>query len=71
MARAREAQVQQSILDRLSEKQEWPSTHTASLRFLKESIRRDLEELLNTRRPLARELENYESARTSVLNYGL
>lgn len=71
MAHAREMQVQQSILDRLSEKQEWPTTQTASLRFLKESIRRDLEELLNTRRPLARELENYASARSSVLNYGL
>jgi type VI secretion system protein ImpF len=71
MMRAREAPLQQSILDRLSETQEWPTTHTASLRLLKESIRRDLEELLNTRRPLARELENYESARASVLNYGL
>lgn len=71
MARAKEMPVTQSVLDRLSERQEWPGTHAASLRLLKESIRRDLEELLNTRRTLTGELDGYDAARGSVLNYGL
>ena len=57
MARAREMPVTLSVLDRLSERKEFPATHAASLRMLKESIRRDLEELLNTRRSLTRELD--------------
>jgi type VI secretion system protein ImpF len=71
MARANELPVMQSILDRLSERPEWPSTNAGSVRMLKESIRRDLEELLNTRRQLTKELEGYEAARSSVINYGL
>jgi type VI secretion system protein ImpF len=71
MARAKEMFVMQSVWDRLSEKVEWPSTHAGSLRLLKESIRRDMEELLNTRRPLSKALEGYETAYRSVLNYGL
>ncbi len=39
--------------------------------MLKESIRRDLETLLNTRRVSPRELEGYIEAGSSVLNYGL
>jgi len=71
MARAREMLVTQSVFDRLSERQEAPRTHAAALRILKESIRRDLEELLNTRRLLTAELDGYKIARDSVLNYGL
>jgi type VI secretion system protein ImpF len=71
MARAKEMPVVQSVLDRLSEHQELPVTHAASVRMLKESIRRDLEDLLNTRRQLNRELEGYKAARSSVVNYGL
>jgi type VI secretion system protein ImpF len=71
MARTKEMPVQQSVWDRLSERLDFPTTSAASLRLLKESIRRDLEDLLNTRRPLSKELENYEAARSSVLNYGL
>jgi type VI secretion system protein ImpF len=71
MARANEMPVMQSVLDRLSEQPKWPGTHAASVRMLKESIRRDLEELLNTRRQLSNELEGYEAARSSVINYGL
>jgi len=71
MARAREMPVTLSVLDRLSERKEFPATHAASLRMLKESIRRDLEELLNTRRSLTRELDEYAAARSSVVNYGL
>ena len=70
MARDNEMLLAQSLMERLSVKQEWPNTRAGSLRFLKESIRRDLESLLNTRRPLARELEGYNEAANSVLNYG-
>jgi type VI secretion system protein ImpF len=71
MARLREMPVTQSVFDRLSEREEWTGTQAASLRLLKESIRRDLEELLNTRRTLTAELDGYKEARGSVLNYGL
>lgn len=71
MARAKEMLVTQSVFDRLREHQEWPGTNAAALRMLKESIRRDLEELLNTRRTLTADLDGYKMARGSVLNYGL
>ena len=38
---------------------------------LKQAVRRDLEWLLNTRRPLLPEVENLPEARTSILAYGL
>lgn len=71
MARAKEMLFAQSLMERLSESQEMPTTQAASLRLLKESIRRDLEAVLNTRKPLAQELADYEFASGSVLNYGL
>jgi type VI secretion system protein ImpF len=63
--------ITQSLWNRLSESEEIPTAHSAAVRFLKESIRRDLEDLLNTRRPPAPELEGYDLARSSVINYGL
>jgi type VI secretion system protein ImpF len=63
--------ITQSLWNRLSESEEIPTAHTAAVRFLKESIRRDLEDLLNTRRPPTPELEGYDLARSSVINYGL
>jgi type VI secretion system protein ImpF len=71
MAHTREASFSQSLMDRLSERQEWPNTQAGSLRVLKESIRRDLEAVLNTRRCMTGELNGYELAAASVLNYGL
>ena len=71
MARSRQVIVRQSLMERLSEQVSWPTTQAASLRMLKEAIRRDLEALLNTRRPMLRELEGYEAAGCSVLNFGL
>ncbi|AXC13370.1 ImpF [Acidisarcina polymorpha] len=71
MARSKEMLFAQSLMERLSEKQEWPTTQTGSLRLLKESIRRDLEALLNTRRPMTMELGGYSEAAASVVNYGL
>ena len=60
-----------SVLDRLSDAGDKPTTYAASVRALKESIRRDLEELLNTRRAPAEEMEGFEEAAGTVLNYGL
>jgi len=61
----------QSVLDRLRETQNLPATRTASLRFLKESIRRDIEDLLNTRQSPLPEIEHYPLAAASVFNLGL
>jgi type VI secretion system protein ImpF len=63
--------ITQSLWNRLSEREEIPTAQAAAVRFLKESIRRDLEDLLNTRRPPVRELAAYDLARSSVINYGL
>jgi len=71
MVRSREMLYGQSFIDRLSERYEQPATQTASLRMIKESLRRDLEAALNTRRHMGTALDGYERASTSVLNYGL
>ena len=71
MAREKEALFAQSLMERLSEKQEPPHTQAGSLRFLKEAIRRDLEGVLNTRKPMLQELERYREACGTVLQYGL
>jgi len=71
MARDREMTVVLSVLDRLSATIDRSSSYLASVRTLKESIRRDLEDLLNTRRAPEDEFEGYTLARGSVVNYGL
>jgi type VI secretion system protein ImpF len=71
MIRVKETLFTPSLMERLSERQEVPASQAASVRGLKEVIRRDLEALLNTRKPLARQLEGYSLAANSVLNYGL
>jgi type VI secretion system protein ImpF len=71
MVRSPQVDASQSVWDRLSETQERPGSSAALLRMLKESIRRDLEELLNTRRLPARELRDFPIARSTVFNYGL
>lgn len=71
MARATGMPIALSVLDRLSDTGARPVTHAASVRALKESIRRHLEDLLNTRRAPAAEFEGYEQAHCSVVNYGL
>lgn len=71
MTRAHSTVITQSLWDRLCVNEELPASHAAAVRYLKESIRRDLEDLLNTRRPPARELDGYDLAKGSVINYGL
>lgn len=66
-----ETLVTQSVLDRLIAVEDWPTTRSQSLRFFKESLKRDLEWLLNTRQPPLPELKDYDLAKASVINYGL
>jgi type VI secretion system protein ImpF len=66
-----ETLITQSVLDRVMTVEEWPATRAQSLRFFKDSLRRDLEWLLNTRQPPIPQLTSYPAARASVINYGL
>lgn len=72
MARANtEALVTQSVLDRLMDVEEWPATRAQSLKFFREALKRDVEWLLNTRRPPMENIARYERARATMVNYGL
>jgi type VI secretion system protein ImpF len=71
MAKAPELLVTYSVLDRLSTTEDWPVTRTQSIRFLRDSIKRNLEWLLNTRRPPIYGIETYPLAKHSVIYYGL
>lgn len=66
-----EVLVTQSLLDRLCDTDPWPQTRKESLAMFKQSLKRDIEWLLNTRRPLIPKVESYPPAATSVLCYGL
>ena len=71
MARTIETLITQSILERLSSSIEWPTTRMQSLRLLRESLKRDIEWLLNTRRSVIEGTEHHPLANRSVLQYGL
>ncbi len=72
MARVKaEVLITQSLLDRLCDTDDWPTTRHHSMRVYRESIKRDVENLLNSRRPPIPELPGYPKAAASVLNYGL
>jgi type VI secretion system protein ImpF len=66
-----EVLITQSLVDRLTDMDQWPDTRSASIAMYRESMKRDLEWLLNTRKPVMPELENYPATAASVLNYGL
>lgn len=66
-----ETLVKQSLLDRLTANSSWPTTRQASLRMFREGLRRDVEWLLNTRRPQSGLFEDFPLASKSVVNYGL
>jgi type VI secretion system protein ImpF len=66
-----ETLVTQSVLDRLTQVEDWPTTRTQSVRFFREALKRDLEWLLNTRKPPLPELDSWPAARESVINFGL
>jgi type VI secretion system protein ImpF len=72
LARAKsEVLITQSLVDRLSDLEQWPETRAASIAMYRESLKRDVEWLLNTRQPVIPELENFPATTASVLNYGL
>jgi type VI secretion system protein ImpF len=66
-----ETLVTQSLLDRLTEVEEWPTTRSQSTRFFRDGLKRDLEWLLNTRQPPIPEIASRPGAKASVINYGL
>lgn len=72
MARIKsEVPITQSLIDRLVDREQWPETRAASINLYRESLKRDVEWLLNTRQPVIPELESYPATAASVLNYGL
>ncbi len=72
MARAKsENLVTQSLLDRLFDVEDWPVTRAQSMHMYRESIKRDVEALLNSRKPPIANLQNYSRASCSVINFGL
>jgi type VI secretion system protein ImpF len=66
-----EALVTQSVLDRLTDIEDWPATRAQSLRYFREALKRDVEWLLNTRRPPIENIAKYERAKATMVNYGL
>jgi type VI secretion system protein ImpF len=67
--------VTQSLIDRLIDGENrggnWPTERRAAERMYRESLRRDLEWLLNSRQPAIPALEDYPLAAASVINFGL
>jgi type VI secretion system protein ImpF len=66
-----EALITQSLMDRLANAEDWPATRFASMRMYRETLKREVEWLLNTRQSPMPELEGYTQATSSVINYGL
>lgn len=71
-----EVRVTPSILDRLLDydpqsSQEPPKSHAASLADLRQSVRRDLEWLLNTRHSIVEIAEGMDEVNNSLAVYGL
>jgi len=66
-----ETLVTQSILDRLMNVEDWPTTRSQSTRFFRDALKRDLEWLLNTRQPPVPAMAGYTAAKATVINYGL
>jgi len=72
LARAKsEILVTQSLIDRLTTVEQWPETRSASIAMYRDSLKRDLEWLLNTRQPVIAAMESFPATAASVLNYGL
>jgi len=69
--RKSEVLITQSLVDRLTQSDTWPETRAASITMYRESMKRDLEWLLNTRKPVIPALEGYPATAASVLSYGL
>ena len=63
--------VTQSLVDRLCDVEDWPTTRQNSMRVYRESVKRDVEYLLNSRRPPIPRMQFYPRAAASVMNFGL
>ncbi|MGD0909810.1 MAG: type VI secretion system baseplate subunit TssE [Candidatus Acidiferrales bacterium] len=50
--------------------EKWPETRPESVDKYRQSLKRDLEWLLNTRQPVMPELDSYSAVSASALNYG-
>ena len=72
MARSKsDTLITQSLIDRLTDLDQWPETRASSISMYRESLKRDVEWLLNTRQPVIPEIDAYPATAASVLNYGL
>ncbi len=71
MARGIDTLVTQSLLDRLTVVDEGAHTRASSLRMFRDSLKRDLEWLLNTRQPPIEGIDHFPLASKSVIHYGL
>lgn len=72
MARSKsDTLITQSLIDRLTDLDQWPETRASSISMYRESLKRDVEWLLNTRQPVIPEIDAYPATGASVLNYGL
>lgn len=68
---ATETLVTQSVLDRITQVEDWPTTRNQSVRFFRDALKRDLEWLLNTRKPPLEQIASRPTVRDSVINFGL
>ena len=71
-----ENQITQSLLSRLVDDdvvdgKEWPKTRKTGMEFYRDGVKRDIEWLLNSRRPPIPQLQDYPQAYASVINFGL
>jgi type VI secretion system protein ImpF len=72
MARLKsETPITQSLIDRLMDSEEMPTTRSASIQMFRNSIKRDVEWLLNSRTAFVPEIESYPLAANSVFTFGL
>lgn len=71
MARSVDTLVTQSLLDRLFTAEDEVVTRASSLRAFRDSLKRDLEWLLNTRQPPIDGISAFPLASKSVIHYGL
>jgi type VI secretion system protein ImpF len=71
VTRRAENLVTQSLLDRLIDVDDWPNTRSNSMRMYRDSLKRDVEWLLNTRRPPIDNIQGYPKSVASVINFGL
>jgi type VI secretion system protein ImpF len=63
--------ITQSLIDRLTDYDEMPTTRAQSIQMFRNGIKRDVEWLLNSRRAFVPEIESYPLAANSVFTFGL